>query len=164
MAYLLDTNVFIQAKQFYYAPDFCPAFWEWLVQQNKKGSVLSIEKVKDELTVGNDAAANWARDRDESFFLPPDEKVLQALTTVSDWVKGQKYHQHAVNFFLQDADYYVVAHALAYKHTVVTHEVAENKPSKVKIPEVCIGLKVKTRSLWHVLRAEKARFVLGKAG
>jgi len=79
MAYLLDTNVFIQAKQFYYAPDFCPAFWEWLVQQNKKGSVLSIEKVKDELTVGNDAAANWARDRDESFFLPPDEKVLQAL-------------------------------------------------------------------------------------
>ena len=36
MAYLLDTNVFIQAKQLYYAPDFCPAFWDWLVQQNKK--------------------------------------------------------------------------------------------------------------------------------
>lgn len=164
MAYLLDSNVFIEAKNRYYGIDFCPAFWDWLTKQNAKGSIYSIEKVGDELTAGNDALSDWAKGRDDTFFLLPDEKVLQALTTVSDWVKGQQYHQHAVTFFLQDADYYVIAHALAYKHTVVTHEVAENKPNKVKIPEVCIGLKVKTRSLWQVLRAEKARFVLGKAG
>ena len=30
MAYLLDTNVFIQAKNLYYGFDFCPAFWDWL--------------------------------------------------------------------------------------------------------------------------------------
>jgi hypothetical protein len=28
MAYLLDANVFIQAKNLHYGLDFCPAFWD----------------------------------------------------------------------------------------------------------------------------------------
>jgi hypothetical protein len=31
MAYLLDANVFIAAKNLHYGLDFCPAFWDWLV-------------------------------------------------------------------------------------------------------------------------------------
>ena len=88
MSYLLDANVFIQAKQLYYGMDFCPAFWDWLIQQNAQGTVHSIEKVGDELTAGNDALSQWAGEHDATFFLPPDEKVLQALTTVSNWVKS----------------------------------------------------------------------------
>ena len=34
MAYLLDANVFIQAKNLYYGFDFCPAFWDWLIASN----------------------------------------------------------------------------------------------------------------------------------
>ena len=34
MAYVLDANVFIQAKNLHYGLDFCPAFWEWLIAQN----------------------------------------------------------------------------------------------------------------------------------
>jgi hypothetical protein len=30
MAYLLDSNVFIQAKNLHYGFDFCPAFWDWI--------------------------------------------------------------------------------------------------------------------------------------
>jgi hypothetical protein len=29
--YLLDANVFIQAKNLHYGFDFCPAFWAWLI-------------------------------------------------------------------------------------------------------------------------------------
>jgi hypothetical protein len=163
MPYLLDANVFIQAKQLYYGMDFCPAFWDWLIQQNAQGTVHSIEKVGDELTAGNDALSKWASDRDATFFLPPDEKVLQALTTVSNWVKSQQYHPHAVNSFLQDADYYLVAHALAHKYTIVTHEVAGDRVKRVKIPEVCIGVKVKAMSPYQMLRVERARFVLGNS-
>ena len=47
--YLLDANVFIQAKNLHYGFDFCPAFWDWLVEQNRVGKVASIEKVADEL-------------------------------------------------------------------------------------------------------------------
>ncbi len=30
MAYLLDANVFIDAKNRYYGFDFCPGFWDWV--------------------------------------------------------------------------------------------------------------------------------------
>jgi hypothetical protein len=52
MRYLLDTNVFIQAKNLHYGMDFCPAFWNWLVKQNAVQKVYSIEKVADELANG----------------------------------------------------------------------------------------------------------------
>ena len=34
MTYLLDANVFIQAKNLHYGLDFCTAFWDWLVASN----------------------------------------------------------------------------------------------------------------------------------
>ncbi len=36
MPYLLDTNVFIQAKNLHYGFDFCPAFWDWLKLDNNR--------------------------------------------------------------------------------------------------------------------------------
>jgi len=41
MAYLLDANVFISAKNLHYGLDFCPAFWEWLIERNAAGRVFS---------------------------------------------------------------------------------------------------------------------------
>lgn len=41
MRYLLDTNVFIQARNLHYGFDFCPAFWDWLDGQNAAGVVGS---------------------------------------------------------------------------------------------------------------------------
>jgi hypothetical protein len=58
MAYLLDANVFIQAKNLHYGMDFCPAFWAWLTKQNEAGQVFSIEKVADELVAGDDELAS----------------------------------------------------------------------------------------------------------
>lgn len=45
MTYLLDANVFIQAKNLHYGLDFCPAFWDWLVVNNHANQVFSIDKV-----------------------------------------------------------------------------------------------------------------------
>ena len=47
--YLLDANVFIQAKNLHYGFDFCPAFWDWLIQQNQADRVASVEKVAVEM-------------------------------------------------------------------------------------------------------------------
>lgn len=158
MAYLLDTNVFLQAKNLHYGFDFCPAFWDWLKQANANGSVFSIEKVKDELV--DDDAAQWANGHGDAFFLKPDAKVVVALATVSQWVTTQTYELAAVNTFLQVADYYLVAHALAHGLDVVTHEVPANSAKKIKIPNVCIGLGIKCMTPFEMLRKEKARFVL----
>ncbi|HRT64788.1 MAG TPA: DUF4411 family protein [Candidatus Hydrogenedentes bacterium] len=160
MAYLLDANVFIQAKNLHYGLDFCPAFWEWLEVENRNGNVFSIEKVGDEIEAGEDELAEWATLHGVEFFLPADAALLTTLGRVSNWVTQQHYDPAAVNTFLQVADYYLVAHALAHGHTVVTHEVPSPSARKVKIPNVCIGLGVRCITPFEMLRIERARFLL----
>ena len=48
--------------------------------------------------------------------------MIPALGAVSAWAVRQTYKPAAVNTFLQVADSYLVAYALAHGHTVVTHE------------------------------------------
>lgn len=57
MSYLLDSDVFIQAKNLHYGLDFCPAFWDWLIDANAKKLVFSTEKVGDEIEAGADELA-----------------------------------------------------------------------------------------------------------
>lgn len=164
MAYLLDANVFMAAKNLHYGMDFCPAFWDWLVRENQAGKVFSIEKVGDEIAGGDDELAKWATDRGEGFFLKPEAGAVSALGTVATWVNGHAtYSPAAKNTFLQIADYYLVAQALAGGHVVVTHEKPENSVHRVKIPNVCLGVGVKHMTPFEMLRHERARFVLGRA-
>lgn len=158
--YLLDANVFIQAKNLHYGFDFCPAFWEWLVTQNAAGKVASVEKVGDELYAGDDDLSQWAAERGDAFFLPPDDAVLPALRAISNWASHHNYEPAAVSTFLQVADYWLVAHARAHEYTIVTHEVPADSTRKIKIPNVCIGLGMRCVSPYEMLRRERARFVL----
>lgn len=159
MPYLLDTNVVLQAKNSHYGFDFCPAFWDWLKDANSKGIVYSIEKVKDELV--DDEAAAWANGHGNAFFLKPDGAVVSALGTVSLWATSQSYEAAAVHTFLQAADYYLVAHALAHGFEVVTHEVPSNSTKKIKIPDACGGVGIKCFNPFEMLRRERANFVMG---
>ena len=163
MPYLLDTNVFIQAKNLHYGFDFCPAFWDWLIVNNEAGSVFSIEKIGDEIEAVDDALATWARERGPSFFLKPDPTLVPALGKVSAWATSQSYEPAGINTFLQVADYYLVAHALAHQSTIVTHEIASPSTRKIKIPNACIGLEIKCMTPYEMLRRERARFVLAPA-
>jgi hypothetical protein len=63
VAYLLDANVFVEAKNAYYGFDFAPGFWDWLDREHANGNVYSIEKVRDELIGGDDELADWAKTR-----------------------------------------------------------------------------------------------------
>jgi hypothetical protein len=161
MAYLLDADTFIRAKNLHYGFDFCPAFWDWLIAQNAAGSVFSIEKVGDEVKAVADELSEWAEARGDGFFLRPDASVFPALKTVSDWAGSQQYTPGAVATFLQVADYYLVAHAGAGGHTVVTHEVPAASARKIKIPDACIALGIKCMTPYEMLRVERARFILG---
>jgi len=124
--------------------------------------VFSIEKVGDEIQAIADELSGWANARGDGFFLRPDASVLPSLADVSKWASGQRYEPAAVSTFLQVADYYLVAHALAGKHTVVTHEVPSASTRKIKIPDACIGLGIKCMTPFEMLRVERARFVLGR--
>ncbi len=162
MAYLLDANVFIQAKNLHYGLDFCPAFWDWLIKCNEEGSVFSIEKVGDEIAAGVDELSRWADLRGDGFFLKPDPSIVPSLASLSTWASSQNYEPVAVNTFLQVADYYLIAQAMAHGHVVVTHEVPSTSSRKIKIPNACIGVDVKFMTPYEMLRLERAQFVLGQ--
>ncbi len=156
--YLLDANVFIQAKNLQYGFDFCPAFWDWLDLQASRRHVASLDRVLDELKAGADELSTWATAR-SSMFAPLDRSAIDSLRTVSEWATNDRYDPAAVSTFLQTADYYLVAHARGL--TVVTREVADNVVKRIKIPNACISLGVKCMNPYEMLRVERARFVLG---
>lgn len=161
MPYLLDADVLIDAKNRYYAFDFCPAFWDWVIDRNAAGLVFSIEKVSDELKGRADELTEWAALRGDRFFLRPGPSTLPALATVSNWATAQSYEPAAISEFFNAADYYLVAQALSLGYTVVTREVPSPSTKKIKISNPCIGLGVKVMNPYEMLRVERARFLLG---
>lgn len=160
MAYLLDADVFIRAKNLHYGFDLCPGFWDWLLRAHAGGSVYSVEKVGDELAAVQDELSVWARETPPRFFQVPTEATLPALARVAQWASAQSYTSTAISTFQQVADYYLVAQALAHGHAVVTHEVPSDSTRRIKIPNACIGLGVKCLTPFEMLRREGARFVL----
>lgn len=161
MTYLLDANVFIQAKNLHYGLDFCPAFWEWLIENNATGQVFSIDKVADEIAAGADELTDWMQNFGNVLCLKTDTQTAAQFGKVSTWATGQQYEPAAINTFFQVADFYLIAHALAGGHTVVTHEVPANSTKRIKIPNACIGLDLRFMTPYEMLRREKAKFVLG---
>ena len=160
--YLLDANVFIQAKNLHYGFDFCPAFWAWLEAKSAAGVAGSIEKVGDELYSFGDELSDWAKHMGEGFFAAPTPDVLPALAQVGGWAVSQSYDPAASSAFMQVADCWLVAAAIASNATVVTHEKpGSGSIKKIKIPDACVGLKVKCITPYELLRSEKAKFVLG---
>lgn len=158
--YLIDSNILIDAKNRYYAFDIAPGFWGWLDQAHTAGTVGSIDEVRSELTVGTDALSTWAASR-PSFFLPMDASATAAFPQLTAWANAQAFTPAAVTTFLSEADYFLVAYALAHGHTVVTHE--QSNPaakSRVMIPDACIAMGVPFCSPFAMLRSHGTTFVL----
>jgi hypothetical protein len=120
--------------------------------------------VADEITAGADELTDWMRHHASEMFLDTDSRTAERFSQVSAWVTGQAYEPAAINTFLQVADFYLVAQALAGNHVVVTHEIPSNSKRKVKIPDACIGLSLRFMTPYEMLRIEQARFILGGSG
>lgn len=162
MPFLLDANAFIESKNRHYAFDFCPAYWDWVLQQNEAGEVFSVWAIREELLRGDDELTQWAKQRDASFFLEPDEAVVGSMQVVAQWAAAhQVYTQAAKDEFLDSADYQLVAHAHGLGMTVVTHERRQASARRIKIPNACHELDVPCVSLYDAIRQTGASFVLG---
>lgn len=159
--HVIDANVFISANTDHYGMTFCPAFWDWLVEARGANRLFSIRAVLDELCCQQDEVSTWAQADGKCLFLDDDQKMIDKLGAVSAWVNGQSYEPAAVSGFLSSgADYYLIAHALAHGRTLVTHEKAANSRKKIKIPDVCYGLKIKCITPFDMIRACGPKFVL----
>lgn len=162
MAWLLDTNVLVNAKRDYYGFEFCPAFWDWLDAAWEAGQVASIEAVYDELVDYGDQLSDWARDH-RPFFRPSGADEVNAMSTVNGWAMASpNYTLAAKQEFAAAADSALLAFALAGGHTVVTHELPSNATKRIPIPNAAAALGVSYASPWRMLRQELPQFVLGQ--
>ena len=160
MAYLLDTDVFIRAKNEHYGFEFCPGFWDWLEAMNAAGAVKSVEAVYHEIIAGSDDLAGWARDH-RSFFLPPTAADIESVAAVNRWANDSPIYAAAAKAeFAPAADSFLVGQALAGGHDVVTHEIVSDGRRKIKIPNAAIAHGVQHINPFQMLRAIGARFVL----
>ncbi len=162
--YILDTNFFITPYRNWYAPDILPAFWDRLAEVvNSVNNIYTIDKVRDELKIGQDWLWDWFR---QNF---PQGKILsssfywRSYPKVVKWVRDQtqdgRFTTAAKDEFLnKGADPFIVACALSFKDSgampvVTTQE--RNDPncrSKVLIPVVCNDFGISTTNILQFIR------------
>lgn len=163
--YLIDANVFIEAKNRYYNMSFCPAFWDWLLRECAGQNIFSIQNILAELTNGNDELATWA-DGNRHFFLPvSDEPTQRNLASVVSFVDNQQrmlpMSAGAMNEFLRGADTWLIAKAMTVGATVVTHERLDLQcRRKFLIPNICRNFNVDYMDTFTLLHKLNASFIL----
>lgn len=164
--FVLDANVFIQAKKEYYSFELCPGFWKALLNAHEQGAVCSIDQVRDEIVAKEDRLKVWAADDvPKTFFKKTaDIKVVRVYQSMSAWVQSQSQFTPAAKMeFATVADGWVVAFAKAYGHVVVTHEVyAPDVQKKVPMPNVCLAFDVETLNTFQMLDELGVQFTLSK--
>lgn len=162
MAYIIDANCFIQPKNDYYRFDVCPGYWDALIIGNASRLIYSISHVRKELCDGNDGLVDWARAQGDNFFLADDDALTaNSNTQIVTWVTGRDFTPVAKTDFLDSTDLFVIGYAMAYNHTVVTHESLNlNRKNKVMIPVVCQQFDVPCIKVFGMLQSMGTRFVL----
>lgn len=158
MIYLLDANVFIEAKNRYYSFQIAPGFWAWLEQHMEEGDVITVLPVHEELMRGKDELSDWIKDKKE-FCLPVDDEFTQeAFAHIAAWTMDQDFRQEARDDFLAGADPWLIGKAIAMTEitedaTVVTHEVFNNDArKKVPIPNICRQFGIDYINTFELLR------------
>ena len=160
--FVLDTNVFIGAHKDYYAPDFCPAFWDCITQYFHAGRLISIDRVLAELTKPNDLV-QWTQNAPNDLFDSSGEQpVVTAYGTIMDWVQNNPQFQTAAKSkFAAVADGWLVAYAYVHNAVVVTHETFRpNAKNRVLIPNVCQQFNVRYLNTFEMLRQLGVQFDL----
>ncbi len=168
--YILDSDVFITAKNTYYAFDFCPGFWSAVLHEHHRGHVFSVSRVRSELMSGTktEDLVEWVGGEvPPSFFLDVDtEPVMAAYSEIMFWAQRHtRYSDGAKAKFATGADGWLVAYARVHGVIVVTNEQpAPDSIKEIKLPDVCTQFKVPTKNTFAMLRSLAVKLDLRTKG
>lgn len=164
--YLLDSNVFIEAKKRYYSFKVCPGFWEALLTNYRKGTVRSIDLVRAEMVDLEDELSEWVCNSvPEDFFDSTNETdVWTHYAALQSWaLKHPLFKPEAKAEFAARklADPWLIAYAKAFDFVVVTHETYQkDRINRIKIPNACVEFDVKYIDAFQMLDELETAFVL----
>lgn len=152
--YVLDANVFIQAKRRFYPFDVVPGYWEALSWHRTGGRVCSIDHVSAELKRGGDELWVWAQESFGKDGFCDTAVAAGEFGQMVSWVQRQaQFTQAAKSEFMGVADGWLAAFSKAEGRVLVTLE--EQKPdakSKVPLINLCSAFDVETISPFEMLR------------
>lgn len=162
--YVLDSDVFIAAKNSYYAFSICPGFWDSLIHHYGAGNVRSIDRVRGELLAGRktEDLVQWVKKQlPPAFFLDTDEEaVTDAYGRVMLWVqRNAQYLDQAKAKFATEADGWLVAYAMIHGVTVITNEQPRPQSrNRILLPDVCNHFNVTYMDTFAMLHELSIRY------
>ena len=152
----------MQAYRDYYAPDFCPAFWDCIPQYFHAGLLISIDRVFAEIKNPGDLV-QWANNAPNGLFtFSGEQPVINAYGKIMNWVQNNsQFKQAGKSRFAAGADGWLIAYAHVHAAVVVTQEVlAPDVQQRVPIPNVCRQFNVSYLNTFDMLRQLGVRFDL----
>lgn len=160
--FLLDANSFITPYQQYYAFDIVPTFWEELSEQANSQRLILLDKVKDEINIGEDDLSAWLN-KQTNFIIynHVSENIIEKYQEIMQYIQNCGFYtNHAVHTWSLPlvADPWLVAVAAVNKYTIITNEVSagtlsrKNQSRNAKIPDVAKEFGVKTGNLFYMMR------------
>lgn len=167
MAYWIDADTFITAKNSVYAFEINSSLWAWLDTQLRAKTVRSPERVYREIMAfkRDDLLKKWVSARKGGgLCIEPDKRVSECLTKIADHLytanlpnaktkKPQlRYKAAQAEVFGRGADAFVIAHAMADGGTVVTFESDKHPDAqRIRIPDICAHFDVPCINLRQLL-------------
>jgi len=161
--FIVESNFFIQAHRDTYPLDVASSFWGKISQLASNGIIVSIDKVHKEICKNKDALSDWFENNLEKVFFKDSEFVVSQYAAViqAAELRIPPYTQRAKDEFYDrdEADAWLIAHAIKMNSTIVTHEVgAPLKINKVKIPDICAEVGIQTVTTIDMFRILGERF------
>jgi hypothetical protein len=160
---IVDSNFFIQAHRDTYPLDVATSFWQKISELAIDRRIISIDKVKAELNRNKDALTAWCdANLPAGFFAASTPMVGQYAQVINiARLRQPPYNQRALDTFFDadEADAWLIAHALSGGNAIVTHETSQPAGiARVKIPDICILLGIKTITTIEMFRELGERF------
>lgn len=153
--FLIDSNVFIEAKNFAYNFNYCKIFWDFILAMHSKGFVYSINAVRKELCAKEDPLCLWIKDEIPLSFFENELTSITNYAKLINWAMTLDVTPKAKSDFAnQDkADAFLIAHAMTHGFTIITHErPSGGTPKKrIMIPDAAAVHGVKTLTLYEFL-------------
>lgn len=125
--YLVDSDVFISAKNRYYSFAVCPGFWDGLIHFHGLGRVHSLDRIRDELLAGREEEdlVRWVKNEvpDDFFTSTREAGIVEAYAEIMLWMqRSSQYLDAAKAQFATEADGWPVAYARVTDEHVIANE------------------------------------------
>ncbi|MEZ2902611.1 DUF4411 family protein [Acinetobacter terrestris] len=160
--YLIDANIFIDAHNLLYHPDFCNLFWSWIKAGFDAEIFFSLDKVKDEIahTKLKNELANLIRSGmfPNEFFLTSlsNGDLINSYMEVINWANDHPHYLKSAKEEFVDsekADAFLIAVAKLHGYVIVSNEVSQPEEKKrIRIPDAAKHFGIRVIRLDKILK------------